>query len=78
MTPEQSDPLLASLAELAGPKPVAARDARVRARCHTAMRSAAARPQARPRAIDRLLPLALALYASAVVFEALRVFSGLN
>jgi hypothetical protein len=78
MTPEHPDPLLAALTELTGPRPAAALDARVRARCHAAMRSAAGQPPARTRAIDQLLPLVLAVYASAVVLEALRVFSGLN
>ena len=82
MTPEHPDPLLASLTELAGPVPAAARDARVRARCHAAMQSAAARRHPRTpaalRAIDRLLPLAIAVYASAVVLEVLRVFNGSN
>ena len=76
MTPEHTDPLLASLTELAGPLPDAARDARVRARCHAALTSAAGRPRPRTRAaraIDRLLPVAVVVYAAVTLAEGLRV-----
>jgi hypothetical protein len=76
MKPESPDPVLAALSELEAPAPRVARDALVRGRCHAAMR-AASRAPAEPahaawRAIDRLLPVAVVVYAVAVVVEGLR------
>ena len=78
MTPEHPDPLLASLAELAGPMPAAARDARVRARCHAAMNGRRPSPLARTvrRAIDGLLPVAVGVYAAVTLAEGLRTLFG--
>jgi hypothetical protein len=80
MTPEQPDPLLASLAELTGPLPAAARDARVRARCHAAMTTAGRRPsplaRTARRAIDGLWPVAVLVYAVVTLAEGLRTLFG--
>ena len=68
--------VLAALSELGAPAPRAARDALVRARCHAAMTAAAGptRPARTPwRAFDRLMPVAVLLYAIAVVAEAIRI-----
>jgi hypothetical protein len=76
MTPEHTDPLLASLADVSGPTPTAAHGARVRARCHAAMASAGRRPspsaRAARRALDGLLPAAVAVYAVVTLAEGLR------
>jgi len=76
MTPESSDPVLAALSELAAPGPRDARTVLVRARCHAAMTATARRPKPFTRAawrtIDRLLPVAVLVYAIAVVVEGLR------
>ena len=75
MTPEPADPLIALLSELTGPPPAAARDSRVRARCHAAMASAH-RPRpfthAALRAIDRMLPVAVVVYGLVTLVAGLR------
>ena len=76
MTSESPDPVLAALSELAGPAPREARDALVRARCHTVLTATArdARRTRRARRVfDRLLPVAALVYAIAVVAEAIRI-----
>jgi hypothetical protein len=79
MTPEHSDPLLASLADLSGPAPASALDRRVRTRCHAAM-TAGRRPsplaRTARRAIDGLLPVAVVLYALVTLAEGLRTLLG--
>jgi hypothetical protein len=77
MTIESPDPLLASLAELAGPMPAAARDARIRARCHAAMTVSAPRERRTwpGRLVDAGLAAGVALYAVSTALEVLRVFS---
>ena len=76
MKGDSHDPLLAALSDLAAPVPRATRDAIVRARCHAAMQSPR-RPEptthAPSRAIDRLLPVAVLVYAIVVVAEAIRL-----
>jgi hypothetical protein len=77
MTREAPDPVLTALSELEAPAPREARDAMVRARCHAAM-TATARQRRPPapaasRAFDRLLPVAVVVYAIAVVAEAIRI-----
>jgi hypothetical protein len=76
MKPESSDPVLAALSDLTAPAPREARDALVRARCHAAMTATSRRPRpfarATARAIDRLLPVAVVVYAVAVVVEGLK------
>lgn len=77
MTPDQPDPLLASLAGLPRALPAEAHDVRVRARCHAAL--AASRGRARAprsgtqRAIDAGLAIAASLYGLATIVEALRI-----
>ena len=79
MKPE-SDPVLLALSELATPAPRHPRDAMVRARCHAAMTAAARRrtpsASAASRAFDHLLPVAVVVYAIAVVAEGLRLLLG--
>jgi len=76
MKPE-SDPVLLALSELATPAPRHARDTRIRARCHAAMTATAQQrtpsAPAASRAFDRLLPVAVVVYAIAVVAEAIRI-----
>jgi hypothetical protein len=72
MTLEPDDPLLATLAGLTVPATTPARDARVRARCHATL-TASRRPRPVARVIDRLLPVAVVVYAVATVFEGLRL-----
>jgi len=72
MTVEPHDPLLATLAGLTAPATTPARDTRVRARCHATM-TAARRPRPVARAIDRLLPVAVLVYAAITIVEGLRV-----
>ena len=81
MTPE-SDPVLLALSELATPAPRHARDAMVRARCHSAMTATVRQPmphaRAAGRALDLLLPVAAALYGVTIVVEALRIVVSLR
>lgn len=81
MKPESPDPVLAALSDLAAPPPREARDALVRARCHAAM-AAARRPTPFSGlawwTIDRLLPVAAALYGVTIVVEALRIIVSLR
>ncbi|HET9271958.1 MAG TPA: hypothetical protein VFO31_27455 [Vicinamibacterales bacterium] len=73
MKPE-SDPVLLGLSELPAAAPRQARDAMVRARCHAAMTATARqRTPAASGAFDRLLPVAVVVYAIAVVAEAIRI-----
>ena len=57
---------------LTAPAATPARDARVRARCHAAM-TAATRRGPVAQALDRLLPVAVVVYAAIVLAEGLRV-----
>ena len=72
MTVEPHDPLLATLAGLTAPATTPARDARVRTLCHATM-TAAKRPRPVARAVDRLLPVAVVIYAVLTLVEGLRV-----
>jgi len=72
MTVDPHDPLLATLAGLTAPATTPARDVRVRGRCHATM-TAAKRPRPVARAIDRLLPVAVLIYAAITIVEGLRV-----
>ena len=72
MTVEPHDPLLATLAGLTAPATTPARDTRVLASCHAAM-TAVQRSRPVARAIDRLLPVAVLIYAAITIVEGLRV-----
>jgi hypothetical protein len=77
MTPDQPDPLLASLAALSGSTPAAEHDVRVRARCHAILAASAGRepaPRTRTqRAVDAGLAIAASLYGLMTIVEALRI-----
>ena len=77
MTFEQQDPVIDALAALTGPVPRADRAALVRGRCHAALTAALRTPhpirKATQGAIDRLLPVAVVVYAVATVVEGLRL-----
>jgi hypothetical protein len=67
---DRPDTLLEALAQLPAPAPDAARDARILAHCHQAMR----RPRSRrARVLDAVLGTAVALYGATIVTEGLRV-----
>ena len=75
---EKPDDLLRALASLASPAPAAARDARTLERCHGLLSRARAQPS--PRKVrswltDGILAIAVSAYGTAVVVEALKVFS---
>ena len=75
---ERPDVLLDALASLSTHAPRPSRDRRTRARCHTAMKPAAATrpwPQTRtsPHLLDRLLPAAIVVYALVTVAEAIKI-----
>jgi hypothetical protein len=77
---ERPDVLLDALATLPTHAPRPSRDTRTRARCHAAMRPAAAtRPQpprrTSPHILDRLLPAAFVVYVLVTVAEALNIVS---
>ena len=80
---EKPDALFSALGELASLPPAAARDARIRARCHAVMTRRARRGWSsdlpavagrhRARVVDALLLAAVGLYGIASVAEALKV-----
>ena len=77
MTNPPRDAMLQMLASLSASAPTARHDARVRARCHAALRSRPAIERlpwatAAARAADRLLPVAVLVYAIVTVAEAIR------
>jgi hypothetical protein len=69
---ESPDPLHAELLQLTAAEPAAEHSARVRARCHATM-TAARRPRPVARALDRLLPVAVLVYAAITIVEGLRM-----
>jgi hypothetical protein len=77
MTPEQPDPLLASLAALSRPTPAKEREVRVRTRCHAILAASPGRARA-PRsrtqhAVDAGLAIAASLYGVMTIVEAVRI-----
>jgi len=74
----EPDPLLGVLAGLSAPRPAAARDARIQARCHAAMTRRGLswprvfRPAAPGTAVDALLAAAAGLYGVVLAAEALK------
>ena len=77
-TVDRSDPLLDALEGLSTHTPRLSRDARTLARCHAAMKptlAATPRPRARTssRMLDRLLPVAVLVYALVAVAEAIKI-----
>jgi hypothetical protein len=76
MTVAPRDELMETLADLSGPAPRAARDARVRARCHAVLKGVG-RPGPFARkarwALDRVLPAAVLIYGVVVVVEGLKL-----
>jgi len=83
MTPDDApDPIRSMLASLPPIAPTAARDGRVRARCHDALTRRTARQQradrrhrASGRLLDAALVLGVSLYGAAAVAEAVRLIA---
>jgi hypothetical protein len=73
MSDRPRDRVLEALADLSGPAPSVAHDARVRARCHAALAGSVGARRPRQSPFDTLLPLAVVVYGVVILWEGIRV-----